>query len=269
MHASEVKSVLHGLGMRADKRLGQHFLIDERIARRQVEFAAIKEGETVLEIGPGLGVLTRLLARKGSVIAIEKDRRFCGYLQKELPKVRLIQGDALKVELPAFDVVVSNLPYQISSPVTFKLLKSRFDRAILMFQKEFAERIVAGREDQGYSRLSIQVYYRAAAEIVEAVPRSAFYPQPEVDSAIVSLRPRAPPFKVKNEALFVNLVDRLFQHRRKTIGNGLSLSWREFGASREEVRAAAEGTGWADRRVEELSPEEIGMLADALTGGDH
>jgi len=260
---------LHGLGMRPDKRLGQHFLIDERIARRQVEFAAIEEGETVLEIGPGLGVLTRLLAEKGSVTAIEKDRRFCKYIERELPEVRLIQGDALKVELPPFDVVVSNLPYQISSPVTFRLLKCGFDRAILMFQKEFAERMVAGRDDAGYSRLSIQVYYRAATELVEGVPRSAFYPQPEVESAIVSIRPREPPFKVRDEGLFVNLVDRLFQHRRKTIGNGLSLSWQEFGASREEVKAAAEATGYSEKRVEELSPEEIGILADALAGAGH
>jgi len=266
MRASEVRDVLQRLGMRADKRMGQHFLIDERVAHRQVEFAGIEPDETVLEIGPGLGVLTRLLAGKSqSVIAVEKDRRFCKYLEEELPQVSVIEGDALKVPLPRFDVVVSNLPYQISSPITFRLLECEFDRAVLMFQQEFAERMVAGRGNPDYSRLSVQVYYRAAVEIIESVPRSAFYPQPEVDSSIVSLKPRKAPFKVRDEQLFVNLVNRLFQHRRKTIENSVSLSWREFGESREAVRTAISGTGFSGKRAEELTPEEIGLLADALT----
>lgn len=135
-----------------------------------------------------------------------------------------------------------------------------------MFQKEFAERMVAGQGDEGYSRLSVQVYYRSKAEIIEAVPRSAFYPQPEVDSAVVSIKPRRPPFTVADEALFVRLVDRLFQHRRKTVENGISLSWQEFGDSRKGVRYVVEQAGFAGKRVEELSPEEIGRLSDALVG---
>ncbi len=265
MRASEVRDVLQRLGMRADKRMGQHFLIDERVAHRQVEFAGIEADETVLEIGPGLGVLTRLLAGKSqSVIAVEKDRRFCKYLEEELPQVNVVEGDALKVGLPPFDVVVSNLPYQISSPMTFRLLESKFKRAVLMFQQEFAERMVAGRGNPDYSRLSVQVYYRAAVEIIESVPRSAFYPQPEVDSSIVALKPRGAPFNVRDEQLFVNLVNRLFQHRRKTIENSVSLSWREFGESREAVRTAISRTGFSGKRAEELTPEEIGLLADAL-----
>ena len=265
MRASEVREILGRLGMRADKRLGQHFLIDDRIARRQVEFAGIKRSETVLEIGPGLGVLTRLLLGKtGNVVAVEKDRRFCRYLENELPGLRIIEGDAVKVDLPRYDVVVANLPYQISSPITFKLLERKFDRAILMFQKEFAERMVAGQGKEGYSRLSVHVYYRSKAEIVEGVPRSAFYPQPEVESAVVSLKPRSPPFKVADEALFNRLVDGLFQHRRKTIENGISLSWREFGASLAETGEAVRRTGFSRKRVEELSPEEIGELSDTL-----
>jgi len=265
MRASEVREILGRLGMRADKRLGQHFLIDDRIARRQVEFAGIKRSETVLEIGPGLGALTRLLLRKTeNVVTVEKNRRFCRYLEDELPSLRIIEGDAVKVDLPQFDVVVANLPYQISSPMTFKLLERKFDRAILMFQKEFAERMVAGRGEEGYSRLSVQVYYKSEAEIVEGVPRSAFYPQPEVESAVVSLKPRSPPFKVADEALFSHLVDKLFQHRRKTIENGISLSWRDFGDSLEKVKKTVRRTGFSRKRVEELSPEEIGELSDAL-----
>ena len=265
MNASEVREVLRSLGVRADKRFGQHFLVDESIAHRQVEFAAVKRDERVLEIGPGLGVLTRILAEKTrNVTAIEKDRRFCRYLEKEVPGALILEGDALKVVLPPFDVVVSNLPYEISSPITFRLLENRFDRAVLMFQKEFADRMTAKRGDKGYSRLSVNVYFRASAEVIERVPRSAFYPQPEVDSSIISLRPREPPFKVKDERLFSNMVARLFQHRRKTVGNGLLLAWRDFAMSREAVKEAVESSGFAGRRPEELEPEELGILADEL-----
>src|SRR5512136_3119995 len=135
MNASEVREVLRSLGVRADKRHGQHFLVDESIAHRQVEFAAIRRDERVLEIGAGLGVLTRILSEKSrNVTAIEMDRRFCRYLEREVHGVRIVEGDALKVALPPFDVVVSNLPYEISSPITFRLLENRFDRAVLMFQ---------------------------------------------------------------------------------------------------------------------------------------
>ncbi len=265
MRVSDVKSVLRSLGMRADKRLGQHFLVDESIARRQVEFASIRPEEVVLEIGPGLGVLTRLLSEKSrNVIAVEKDRRLCSYLEKALPGVHVIKGDALKVEIPRFDVVVSNLPYQISSPITFRLLDMRFDRAVLMFQREFAERVVAAQGDDGYSRLSVQVYYRSEAEIIEGVPRSAFYPPPEVDSSLVLLRPRPPPFPLKDEEVFTKVVDRLFQHRRKTIENALSLSFREFKMSREAIRGTVVRSGFSGKRVEELRPEELGLLSDYL-----
>ncbi len=265
MRVSDVKNILRSLGMRADKRLGQHFLIDERIARRQVEFASIGPEEVVLEIGPGLGVLTRLLFEKSrNVIAVEKDRRLCSYLEKEMPGVNVIKGDALKAEIPRFDVVVSNLPYQISSPITFRLLEMRFDRAVLMFQREFAERVVAIQGDNGYSRLSVQVYYRSEAEIIEDVPRSAFYPPPEVDSSLVLLRPRPPPFTVKDDGFFKNVVDCLFQHRRKTIENALSLSCRDFRMTKEAVREAVNRSEFSGKRVEELRPEEIGRLSDFL-----
>jgi len=265
MNVSEVRDALRTLGVRADKRFGQHFLVDERIAHRQVEFAAIRRDERVLEIGPGLGVLTRILSeRTPNVVAVEKDRRFCRYLEKEVPDVRIIEGDALKVDLPPFDVVVSNLPYEISSPITFRLLENQFDRAVLMFQREFADRMTAKRGGEGYSRLSVQIYFRASAEVIEGVPRSAFYPQPEVDSSIISLRPREPPFQVKDERLFSNMVDRLFQHRRKTVENSLSLAWRDFADSKEEVKKAVESSGFAGRRPEELMPEEMGILADEI-----
>jgi len=155
------------------------FLVDSRVALRHVDHAKIGPTDTVLEIGPGLGVLTRLLAgRARHVVAIEADRRFAAYLRESLPRVEVIEGDALTIEWPRFDVIASNLPYQISSPLTFRLLNEPFRRAVLMYQWEFARRMIAKPATADYSRLSVGVYRRSACEILERVPRNAFYPSP-------------------------------------------------------------------------------------------
>ena len=266
MDAAEVRSRLSALGMRASKSLGQHFLIDERVAHRHIEFADIAAHDVVLEVGPGLGVLTRLLARRAAkVVAVEADRRLARALAAIADNVEVIQGDAVRVPLPGFDRVVSNLPYQISSPITFRLLEMPFERAVLMYQEEFARRLVARPGDDGYSRLSVKAFVRARSEIVERVPRSAFWPQPKVDSAIVLLEPRPPPFEVKNWGVFDAIVDATFEHRRKKIENSLRLGWQRIAPDPETLEAALAGAPHRSRRPEELAPEEFGELADALS----
>ncbi len=256
---------LRALGMRATKGLGQHFLVDDRIAHRHVEYAGITANDVVLEIGPGLGVLTKpLLAKAAKVVAVEKDRRLASALRELGGNLEVIEGDAVKAPLPRFDRVVSNLPYQISSPVTFRLLDLPFRRAVLMYQEEFADRLVARCGEEDYSRLSVKAYVRARVEIVERVPRSAFWPQPKVDSAIVLLEPRAAPFRVKNTGTFEAVVDATFQHRRKAIENGLRLSWRRFAASRDAFDSLLADAPHLRKRPEELTPEEFGQLADSL-----
>jgi 16S rRNA (adenine1518-N6/adenine1519-N6)-dimethyltransferase len=245
--------------------MGQHFLIDSRVAARQVAHARIRPSDVVLEIGPGLGVLTRLLAARAKrVVAIEADRKFAAYLREQLPDVEVISGDALKVEWPRFDVIASNLPYQISSPLTFRLLEHSFDRAVLMYQWEFARRMRAKPGTPDYSRLTVGVYRRAECEILERVPRNAFHPQPNVDSAIVSLVPRPAPFRLSDADRFDAVVDALFAHRRKTVENGLRLGWRGLASSAEVLEAALPNLPHRTRRVGELSPEEIARIAEAL-----
>src|SRR5438094_307480 len=178
--------------------------------------------------------------------------------------VEVIQGDALRVDWPRFDVMTSNLPYQISSPLTFRLLDHAFDRAVLMYQWEFARRMRASPGTADYSRLTVGVYRRAACEILERVPRNAFYPQPRVDSAIVSLVPRPSPFPLEELGRFDAVVDALFAHRRKTVENGLRLGWAAFARSREELEALLPGVPHRTRRVGELSPEEIARIAEAI-----
>jgi 16S rRNA (adenine1518-N6/adenine1519-N6)-dimethyltransferase len=259
---NDVRSIteqLARLGVSPSKGMGQNFLIDERVADRQVEFAGITKEDVVLEIGPGLGVLTNRLARKaGKVIAIEMDRKLAENLRPTLPEnVELIVGDALEVQFPSFDRMVSNLPYSISSPIIFKLLDHRFKKAVVMLQKEFADRMVAEPDTDDYSRLTVNVFYRAQCRLLEKVPRSRFWPAPKVDSAVVELVPRPPPFRIHDEKLFFRLVDMLFQQRRKKIGTVL----RKKGLMTSEQRSAVP---YVDDRIEALSPEQIGELSDAV-----
>jgi 16S rRNA (adenine1518-N6/adenine1519-N6)-dimethyltransferase len=210
-------------------------------------------------------VLTRSLAERAKrVVAIESDRRMAEYLHRVVADAEIVHGDALEVDWPEFDVMVSNLPYQISSPLTFKLLAAPFDRAVLMYQWEFAKRMVAKPATPDYSRLSVGVYIRAACEIVERVPRNAFHPQPKVDSAIVRLEPRPPPFPIADPDRYNDVVDALFEHRRKTVENGLRFAWARFAPTRDALEAMLAGIPFRGRRVEDLRPEDIALLVDAI-----
>ena len=259
MNPSEVAAILSELGAAPAKSRGQNFLVDDRVADRQIEYAELSPQDTVLEVGPGLGMLTGRLADKvEKVVAIETDAKLAAYLADHLPSnVELIEGDALAVEFPRFDRFVSNLPYSISSPIMFKLLEHSFDKGVVMLQKEFADRLVARPDTDDYSRLTVNLYYRAECRLLEKVPRSRFWPVPKVDSAIVELVPRAPPFHVIDEKLFFRLTEALFQNRRKKIGTVLRM--RSIITAEQKVRLP-----YMDLRVEALSPEQIGELANSI-----
>jgi len=262
MRADEVKAILESIGKRPTKRLGQHFMLDDSVLRRMVSAADLKAGETVLEIGPGLGNLTEELLRSGAkVVAIEQDPAFVQFLRRRFgERIGLIQADAVKAFLPQFDKVVSNLPYQISSPIIFKLLDVGFERAVLMLQREFADRMVAKPGTEEYGRLSVGVYYRAECAIAFGVPRTAFWPQPRVDSCVVGLTPRPPPFVVASEKAFFEVTKSIFSHRRKKIMNALQLP----DYPQEPVSVDLRALPYASKRAEELTPEMIGELTNAL-----
>lgn len=266
MRAEEVRAVLDSMGKRPTKSLGQHFLLDDRVIKRQVELASLREGETVLEIGPGIGNLTDEILKYGvKLVAVEQDPGFCAFLRRRFgDRVQLIQADAVRAFLPSFDKVVSNLPYKISSPITFKLLDIGFESAVLMLQKEFAERMVAKHGTPEYGRLTVGVYYRAECEISMGVSKSSFWPQPKVESCVVKLTPRPPPFKVRDEQAFFKVTQALFSHRRKKASNCLETdpSVREYVTV--GMKDALKSLPYASERPQELSPEMIGELADAL-----
>ncbi|OGS44696.1 MAG: ribosomal RNA small subunit methyltransferase A [Euryarchaeota archaeon RBG_13_57_23] len=268
MRAEELKGVLESLGKRPTKRLGQNFLLDERVIERQIGYAGLTPADTVLEIGPGLGNLTEALLKTGArVVAVEQDPVFCQFLKKRFgDRVALTQADAVKAFLPQFNKVVSNLPYQISSPITFKLLELGFEVAVVMLQREFAERMIAKPGTPEYGRLSVGVYYRADCEIKLNVPRTAFWPQPKVDSCVVRLVPRKPPFVVKDERAFHAVTKAIFSHRRKMISNSLRTDPAVRSYIDENASKRLDELPFASRRAEELTPGMIGELADALLG---
>lgn len=241
------------------QRYGQHFLTDLSVARREVAYAQLTKDDVVLEIGPGKGIITCLLAEQAKqVIAIEIDKRLVEQLQKTLPKnVTLIHADALCLDftdLQRFTKIVSNLPFQISSPITFKFLATCFSKAILIYQKDFAQRLVASPGTKQYSRLTVGVAYKARCRILEDVPRQCFSPEPSIDSSIVELVPyKKPRFRVENEQFFFELTKQLFTHRRKKILYTIKALYGPFNQ-----------LPFLDKRVEQLTPEQISMLSDEL-----
>jgi len=266
MRAEEVKTVLESIGKRANKRLGQNFLLDDSVIRRQVQLAELSSKDTVLEIGPGLGSLTEEILKSGAeVVAVEQDPAFVRFLEKRFGKrVKLVQADAVKAFLPSFNKVVSNIPYQISSPITFKLLDAGFDVAVLMLQREFAERMVAKPATSEYGRLSVGIYYRTHCEIALNVPPHAFWPQPKVDSCVVRLVPKKEPFEVIDTVVFSKVTRAIFSHRRKKISNCLKVDPAVSSFMKPGMEQELDKLPYASRRAEELTPEMIGELSDAF-----
>lgn len=223
----------------------------------QVEAAELRGSERVLEIGPGTGILTRRIIERlssGHYYAIEKDHILCARLSeemKELPHAEIRCGDAMKQDWPEFDVMVSNIPYNISTSFTMRLLSERFSRAVIMYQKEFAERLLASPHTKNYGRLTVYAYMRASIEKIADVPPTAFDPKPEVASSIVLIKPEAPPFKT-DMRLFEEVTRLIFLHRRKKIKNCL--------APVLNARASESSIPYGDSRAEELAPEQINEI---------
>ena len=262
------KHLLRLYGFFPKKRLGQHFTVNSDMLQRLVSHASITKDDIVLEVGAGLGFLTQLLSSKcKKVIAVEVDPKIVGILRKQLhslQNVDLIEGDILKVSLPPFNKVVSAPPYSISSPLLFRLLERNFDWAVLILQKEFAERLAASVGSKDYGRLTVTIYYRADVELLDYVPRTMFYPPPDVDSMMVRLKPRGSPFQVDDEETFFELVRVLFTQRNKKVRNALIPFLRKREITGKEAVELADSTIYSAKRVRELAPEDFGILTNEL-----
>ena len=251
-----------------NKRKDQHFLMDQAVLQRIVDAGSISADEDVLEIGAGPGNLTRLLSRKARhVYAIETDRRFVEALEYDFKgsNVTIISGNALKVDFPRFDKVVANLPYSISSDVTFKLLRRPFKFAILMYQREFAQRMTAKVGEEDYSRLSVTVQHFADLRLLFNVSRRAFNPPPEVESTVVRLTPRPASYTLADEDLFMKLVTAAFSGRRKKLRKALLNGAHMMGLNDPQGIVASLPPEILDRRAEQVAPDEFALLANEVS----
>ncbi|NYT02310.1 MAG: ribosomal RNA small subunit methyltransferase A [Methanosarcinales archaeon] len=240
------------------RRKGQHFLVDGAIIDCIVDGAKLSRKDVVLEIGPGTGNLTEALAaRAGRVYAVEVDPELAGELEGRFSNVEVICKDVLRLDLPDYNKVVSNLPYQISSKITLRLLQRPFDLAVLMYQREFVKRLTALPGSRAYGRLSINAAYYSSVELLCSVPRTAFKPVPNVDSAVVRLRPNLdrPPV---DQGAFEELTRTLFTMRRKKSGKALAA----LAPGAVELADPAV----MEKRPEELTLDEVVGLANALSG---
>lgn len=294
--------VLRAFGVRPRKRLGQHFLVSRQVLRRLLDEADLAHGDRVLEVGAGLGTLTVALAARGAqVTAVELDQRLLPILRAataEFPHVRIVHGDIMTLDLmelvgegpaasppvigdpsppvpppPAHDMqgslkIVANLPYRIASPLIVRCLEllPSLGRAVVTVQAEVADRIRAEPATKAYGALTVAVQYRAEVTRVMRVAPGAFYPPPEVQSAILRLDVRAAPrVRVRDESLFSAVVRAAFGQRRKVLRNALASLGPQMTPAQVEVACRRAGID-PRRRGETLSVEEFGALADAFAG---
>ena len=251
-------------GLRPKKEWGQNFLGDARVLSDLARLSRAQKGEVIVELGAGLGHLTRALAATGArVVAVERDRELAPILRVELPAVEVVEADAKSFDLKTFGtrvIVCGNLPYHLSSPILFHLLDQRtaLKRAVLLLQREVAERIAAPPGGRDYGLLSVLVQHVADAEIGLHVPRHLFTPPPDVESCALVLEfldaPRAP---VHDEQRFRALVKAAFSQRRKTLWNAL----RSFPGGREALQKSGIDP---QRRAETLSVAEFASIERAL-----
>lgn len=273
------KDIVKKYGFKFTKSLGQNFLIDESVLLDIVEGAEVGKEDLVIEIGPGVGTLTReLLKRAKKVISIELDEDLLPILKEELKEYEnfeLIHKDALKVNFAELIgeessvKVVANLPYYVTTPIIAKLLSEgyNFKSLTIMIQKEVGERIAAPPNNKDYGALSILVQYYCKAEIIRKVSPSSFVPQPKVDSIVIRLtKLEKPSVEVKDEKLFFRVSREAFNLRRKTLWNAT----KNLGINSELMQVAFDKAGIdSKRRGETLSLQEFGRLADAIYEVSH
>ena len=274
-----IKRILTRHGFTFSKALGQNFLIDPSVCPRMAAALEADDHTGVLEIGPGIGVLTKeLSAVCGRVAAVELDRRLPDVLAETLAdcsNVQVVPGDVLQMDLQALFAdrfagcdrlqVCANLPYSITTPVLMRLLESELpiERLVVMVQLEAAKRLCAPLGTRDCGAVSAAVEYYTQAEILFEVGRESFFPSPNVDSAVIALtRRQQPPVQVTDEGYFFRVVKGAFLQRRKTLANSLNAA---LGVPKAELTALFQSLGLsATARAEQLTMSQMAALANAL-----
>ena len=285
----ETQLILHKYKIQANKSLGQNFLVDDNVIDEIIRSSNIDKQDLIIEIGPGLGVLTnRLLQEANNVIAVELDKRMVNILQDRFilningqaeSKLEIINEDVLKINLNEIIAekrkqteiknvkIVANLPYYISTPIIMKLLENRLDidEIIVMVQKEVAERLTAKRGTRLAGAITYAVEYYSDATSIIKVPKESFVPSPKVESEVIKLKVRTgKKIQVKDEKLLFNIISKSFMQRRKTLSNVLTNN--NIMHSKEDVKNM-----WKELEIDEnvrgesLTLKQFGKIADYIS----
>ena len=252
-------------------RLGQNFLLDPSIAERIVDASGVASDDTVIEIGPGHGIMTRFIAERAKeLIAIELDKRLFLHLQKAFvaySNITLINKDVMKHDFGQHEPfkVIANIPYYITTPIIFKLIeeKNNLRSMTLTIQKEVAKRIVAQPGNKQYGVLSLMVQFYGRTDMLFTIPAGAFKPKPKVDSAVIKIeRHLKPPVDVASEDIFRRIIKTSFANRRKMLSNTLKAVHPDIKTIMNEINIDP------SRRPETLSMEEFARLSNAIEKAD-
>lgn len=279
----ETKYIMNKYNIKANKTLGQNFLIDEKVVKQIVESSEISNEDLVIEVGPGLGTLTKFLLEKAKkVICIELDSKMIEILEdrfKLYENIEIINEDVLKVDLKEIInenkkvnniknvKIVANLPYYITTPIIMKLLEEELDleSITVMIQKEVADRLIAKPGDKKTGAITYTVYYYSVGEKIIEVPNNSFIPEPEVTSEVIKLRIRNNfPVNVKNQKLMFEIIKKAFMQRRKTLLNSLNNS-NIFKSKEEGIKILNELELEENIRAEKLTLKDFANIADKIS----
>lgn len=268
--------ILNRNGIFAKKKFGQNFLIDSNIVMKIVKTANITKETNVIEIGPGIGAMTEILAKEaGKVLCFEIDEDMFNILNEEIKNdnVKIVNKDFLKVDLdeemryfiePKNIVVVSNLPYYITTPIIFKLLEysKNIEKMVFMVQKEVSERLTAKPGSKEYGSLSVLIELNGTMKKEFNVSRNCFYPVPNVDSEIVSMEINKNDSALKNDPIFGKFIQNIFEMKRKTLANNIC---KKTNFSRDDLNKILQELGLSESvRAESLSLNQISKIYEAL-----
>lgn len=271
MSLDDVTSLLHNHRIVPNRLLGQNFFICSSSYPLLSNYANLGAGDVVLDAGAGLGFLSVFLSAKcKQVIAVEKDPRIAEGLRQQIKgysNITLIVGDVLEVDLPSFNKVISIPPYYLSSQLLTWLLNLNLDCAVLILQKEFAERLTASLDCDKYGWLTVLTQQTAKVDLFDTIPKWMFYPPPSVDSVIVRLKPWVTPeFTVNDQIFFERMVKWLFTQRNKKIINAISpFIQRELKLDKKKAAEVASALPNREKRARKMAPKDFGVLSNDLS----
>ncbi|MHA1310441.1 MAG: 16S rRNA (adenine(1518)-N(6)/adenine(1519)-N(6))-dimethyltransferase RsmA [Candidatus Helarchaeota archaeon] len=267
---SQIRSILKSNGIKLSKLKSQHFLINKDILLKEVEAGNLVSNDRVIEIGAGIGNLTRILAEKVKhVTAIEIDKELVKVLRKELIEynnVEIVNENVLKLKDSIFKnkKIISNPPYNISSPLLLKIIRSQYKDCVITFQLEFGQRLFAKPNSANYSRLTVRVNYNTNIKYIMNISRKNFYPIPQVDSILLKIMPKTPVIHVENEDRYFYLVNKLFNHKNQLVQKVMKNRLKRMKLDRKFIDNFIEKLPYRELRVRNLDNSKIKEIFDYL-----